>query len=181
MKPILHFFSQTAFIVLLGAGVSFGLLAMMPYAAKKFAAIDNSDAGVAVFTNPNEGQQNVNNNLPELAENASNAPATDALKQTGLASQVVDLERDLKKSGVSLNAAPQKDKVKIQLTPVKISDLGKFIKQSRVAKGVKIAALKAATGLTEQQILNIECGKTVPTPDIAIGFESILQIDVVYN
>ncbi len=181
MKPILQLFSQTIFIVLLGAGVSFGLLAMMPYAVRKLAKMENNDSGVAIFTNPNQMPSDINNNLPEIAQNTDNTPTIDVLKQTKLSSEVIDLEKNLKKSGVSVNIAPQKEKIKIILTPVKVGDLGKFIKKSRTEKGVKIAALKAATGLTEQQILNIECGKTMPTPDVAIGFENILQIDVVYN
>ena len=186
MKPIFRFFTQITFVLLLGIGVSVLLIAIMPCSVRQMSIIDLPETGVSVFLNAQEGALQVvsaPHNPTSTAQEAitQTAPsATAAPLETAEAKQV-NLESNLTKNGVLLNVSPQQGKTKAALTFVKVNDLGKYIKNSRIKQGMKIADLKAATGLTEQQILNIEDGKTVPTPDIALGFETILQINVVYK
>ncbi|MEY4925688.1 MAG: hypothetical protein RI894_124 [Bacteroidota bacterium] len=168
MKPIFRFFTQTTLIILLGIAVSAVLAVAMSSINSVFAVNSSAETGVAVFLDREKVEET--------------QPIIIASNEEFAAKMPVSLEESLEKKGVLINTAPPKTQgVKVAIKSVKVNDLGKYIKQQCEKKAVKIADLKAATGLTEQQILNIEHGKTVPTPEIALGFENVLKIDITYK
>jgi DNA-binding XRE family transcriptional regulator len=172
MTPFFRFFTRSIFIILLGIGVSSVLFLVMQLLIAPKPAI--SETFSKQLEPSSKLIENGNDGLSPTEKLLVNANAVQALEE-----KPVNLEENMAQKGLLVNIAPPQSK-KTVLTRVKIDDLGKYIKKVRTQQHINISDLKAATGLTEQQILNIEAGKTVPTPDIAIGFENILQIDVKY-
>ena len=151
MRTLLKFLAQTSLVVLSAVAVSAALVYYMPHASLSAVAptVDTDAAFIAA---------------PKLAVTtnslAQNTPTTN------------------NSAPVGVNIAPMRAPKNAPEQFVKVADLGKFMKQARLVRGVRMDDLKAATGLTEQQLLNIEDGKTVPTPDIANELETVLQVEV---
>ncbi len=168
MKPIFRFFTQTSSVVLIGVIVSVLLVILMSAINQFLAATKPPETGIAVFLDSTTVKDAPVPIIPDNEKSDEKVP--------------VNLEANLEKKGILINTAPPKNQdTKAATKLVKVNDLGKYIKELRAQKVIKIADLKAATGLTEQQILNIENGKIVPTPETALDFETVLKIDIEYN
>lgn len=172
MKSVFRFFMQTTFVVAIGFGVSLFLLAAMPLATEKLQTLELPETGIAVFLDkPHAGK------LPQKA--SERLVIDDASQEEGTAKRI-NLAENTASTPVLLNIAPPKIAAS-PLKKVKIAEFGTFLKSTRQQGRINLDELKKATGLTEPQLLNIENGKTVPTPELAMSFESVLQIDVLYK
>jgi predicted lipid-binding transport protein (Tim44 family) len=161
MQSILKYSSQTLAILFLGIVVSAGLTYYIPKTKKEHTELHelvNDSGGVAFFS-----EKTVHN-----PENEGHNP-----DETGVASA------DAATPSVNINVAPPHD---ASQKFVKVGELGAFMKEARIVrKAFKMADLKAATGLTEEQILKIENGQAMPTPDIANELETVLKIEVKFK
>lgn len=172
MKSVFRFFMQTTLVVAIGFGVSLFLLAAMPLATEKLQTIELPETGIAVFLDAPKSEKSGQQTSERLV-------IDEASQEEGTAKRI-SLAENTTSTPVLLNIAPPR----LAATPfkkVKIAEFGTFLKDTRQQGRVKLDELKKATGLTEQQLLNIENGKTVPTPELAMSFESVLQIDVLYK
>jgi Helix-turn-helix len=157
MQYLLKLSTQTVAVLAFGAIISATLTYYIPKTQNNAGGLHgvvNDNGGVAFFS-PNKVK-----NEPQLAATSTNDVTASS-------------------NNLHINVAPPHD---LSQKFVKVSELGAFMKEARIVrKAFKMADLKAATGLTEEQILKIENGLTMPTPDIANELESVLKVEVKFR
>ena len=161
MSALLRFSTQTLSVLCFGAIISATLTYYIPKTQKdteRLHELINDNGGVAFF----------GNNAVNTSQNSDPNHESAVTTMAELAQAEVIVNR----------APPHSDSQKF----VKVSELGAFMKAARIVqKAFKMSDLKAATGLTEEQILKIESGQTIPTPDIANELETVLKVEVKFR
>lgn len=161
MSSLLRFSTQTLGVLCFGILTSATLAYYIPKTQKH-------TEGLHELVNDNGGVMFFDNNAAKTQQNSDPNQDIAATTMTELAQNEVIVNR----------APPHNNSQKF----VKVGELGAFMKAARIVKkAFKMSDLKAATGLTEEQILKIENGQAIPTPDIANELETVLKVEVKFK
>ena len=157
MQYLLKISTQTVAVLAFGAVTSATLAYYIPKTQNNVVGLHelvNDNGGVAFFS-------------PNTVKNSAAIVPASAISSAETTTDVL------------VNVAPPHD---LSQKFVKVGELGAYMKEARIVrKAFAMADLKAATGLTEEQILKIENGQAIPTPDIANELETVLKVEVKFK
>ncbi len=170
MKNMLRFLLQSTLVLAIGVAVSGGLVYFMPTSLKQSEA--NFSRSMTAQLVPNE-------KITALKESVLSLNNQSVVNILNAKKNLLALKKD---DGVAMNVSPSLQHLSPEAQQlVRVSEVGKCLKAARETQGFKIADLQAATGLTEAQIMNIESGKTVITPDVASDLEPFLKAQISFT